>query len=377
MPSSALLNLEALLSPIPGNNPAGESVRYAGVYDAIQEARRADDDLNKGEWQAEVKVADWRAVINLATDALGTKCKDLQIGAWLVEALSKRHGFAGLREGLNLLNELHEQFWEGLYPQIEDGDLEFRAGPLNWLNEKLPVSIRGIALTAGTPPYAWNDWDESRKVDNLGRQNPEAMEAAVAEGKITGEQFDKSVAATDRAFFEGLFEDLVQSKEQLSRLEKTVDEKFGPDAPSLIKMRNAIDDCHQVVGGILKKKREEDPAYKPEPDSTLEKGTISPISISKEMNAGNSHDNGSSVTVSTNTSWAGEPRNREEAFQRLAVLAAYLKRVEPQHPVTYLLERAVRWTKMPLDQWLGEVVSNQDVLNQLRETLGIKDRDNT
>src|SRR6187200_1754362 len=112
MPSSAVLELEALLAPIPGDNPAGESVRYAGVYDAIQEARRADDDLNKGEWQTEAKVADWRAVINLAIEALGTKCKDLQIGAWLVEALSKRHGFAGLRDGLNLLRELHEQFWD-------------------------------------------------------------------------------------------------------------------------------------------------------------------------------------------------------------------------------------------------------------------------
>jgi type VI secretion system protein ImpA len=377
MPSSAVLDLEALLAPIPGNNPAGESVRYAGVYDAIQEARRADDDLNKGEWQTEAKVADWRGVINLATEALGTKCKDLQIGVWLVEALSKRHGFAGLREGLNLLRELHEQFWDGLYPQIEEGDLEFRAGPLNWLNEKLPASIRAIALTAGNPPYALNDWDESRKIDNLGRQNPEAMQAAIAEGKITGEQFDKSVEATDRAFFEGLFEDLAQSKEQLSRLEKTVDEKFGPDAPSLIKIRNGIDDCHQVVGGILKKKREEDPAYKPDSVSTMLKEPISPIPESTAMNTGNTHDNGSPMAVSGNTSWAGDPRNREEAFQRLAVLAVYLKRVEPQHPVTYLLERAVRWTKMPLDQWLGEVVSNQDVLNQLRETLGIKDRDNT
>src|SRR2546425_1963044 len=135
MPSSVVLDLEALLKPIAGDKPAGESVRYAGVYDAIQEARRADDDLPMGDWQREVKSADWRAVINLATDVISGKSKDLQIGAWLVEALTKRHGFVGLRDGLNLLREMHEQFWEGLYPEIEDGDLEFRGGPLNWLNE--------------------------------------------------------------------------------------------------------------------------------------------------------------------------------------------------------------------------------------------------
>jgi type VI secretion system protein ImpA len=78
----------------------------------------------------------------------------------------------------------------------------------------------------------------------------------------------------------------------------------------------------------------------------------------------------------TAASWSGEPRSREEAFQRLSMLATYLKRVEPQHPVSYLLERAVRWSRMPLDQWLDEVVQSPDVLDRLRDTLGIKGRDN-
>jgi type VI secretion system protein ImpA len=56
----------------------------------------------------------------------------------------------------------------------------------------------------------------------------------------------------------------------------------------------------------------------------------------------------------------------------LNIIAGYLRRVEPQHPVSFLLERAVKWTHMPLDQWLAEVISSPDVLNQLRDTLGIK-----
>jgi type VI secretion system protein ImpA len=367
MASPAVVDVNALLAPISGEKPAGEPVRYAGVYDVIQEARRADDDLPMGDWQREVKSADWRAVINLATETIGSKSKDLQLGAWLVEALTKRHGFAGLRDGLNLLRELHEQFWEGLYPEIEDGDLEFRAGPLNWLNEKLPGCIRAISLTEGDAQYAWNHWDESRNVDNLGRQNPEAMQAAVAEGKITGEQFDKAVEGAPRAFYESLFEDLNQTKDELGKLEKVVDEKFGRKAPSLIKVRAALDECHTVVAAIVKKKREQDPSYKVKADG---------LSISTVSDAG-SNSRAQQDGTPTVASWAGEPRSREEAFQRLIVLAAYLKRVEPQHPVSYLLERAVRWTKMPLDQWLDEVIHSQDVLNHLRDTLGIKSRDNT
>jgi type VI secretion system protein ImpA len=135
MASPETLDFETILNPIPGEKPAGDSLRYEGVYDAIQEARREDDVLPMGEWQREVKTADWRGVINLGTEAVATKSKDLQIAAWIVEALTKRDGFAGLRDGARLLRELQENFWEGLFPEIEDGDLEFRGGPLNWLNE--------------------------------------------------------------------------------------------------------------------------------------------------------------------------------------------------------------------------------------------------
>ena len=77
-------------------------------------------------WSKEIgctrsKSPTWPAVIEMATEALTTKSKDLQITVWLVEALVKQHGFAGLRDGLQLLRELQERFWPSLYPAVEDG----------------------------------------------------------------------------------------------------------------------------------------------------------------------------------------------------------------------------------------------------------------
>ena len=369
MASSAVVDLNALLAPISGENLAGEQVRYTGVYDAIQEARRADDELPMGDWKREAKAADWLAVIKLSTEALATKSKDLQLAVWLVEALVKRHGFPGVRDGFRMLQGLQETFWDGLYPEVENGDLELRVGPLEWLNQKLPACIQNIALTQGNKPYSYSQWEESRRVDNLGRQDPSAMLAATAEGKITGEQFDAAVGATGRLFYEGIFEDLNQSKEELSKLESIVDGRFGPDVPSFLGIRKAIDDCHSLVSTVIKKKREQDPSYRPEPSgqSATENVAASPASDgAMEVRA---------VAASGAMTWSAEPQSREEAFQRLVVIANYLKRVEPQHPVSYLLERAVRWTKMPLEEWLGEVVRNDDVLKHLRETLGIKPKE--
>src|SRR5439155_18810463 len=114
--------LDEILTPIPGANPAGESLRYNPVYDKIKEARREDDDAPQGEWKRERKLADWALAVRLLTDALSKKSKDLQLAAWLTEALVRRNGMAGLNEGLKLTQSLVETFWDNLYPEVEDGD---------------------------------------------------------------------------------------------------------------------------------------------------------------------------------------------------------------------------------------------------------------
>ena len=77
----AVIDIDAMLQPISEESPSGESLRYSGIYDEINEARRADDNLNQGAWQTELKVADYRTVIDLAVPAITTRSKDLQIAA--------------------------------------------------------------------------------------------------------------------------------------------------------------------------------------------------------------------------------------------------------------------------------------------------------
>jgi type VI secretion system protein ImpA len=54
-----LIDVEELLQPIPGDNPAGESLRYQGTYDRIADARREDDPiLSQGIYKSNLKRAD-------------------------------------------------------------------------------------------------------------------------------------------------------------------------------------------------------------------------------------------------------------------------------------------------------------------------------
>src|ERR1700682_879826 len=115
-PSPEVIDIEALLAPIAGENPAGESLQYFGVYDQIREARRSEDALAQGDLQREIEAADWEEVVRLATEALRDRSKDLQISAWLAEGVVKASGFPGLRDGLKLVRGMPERFWENPFP---------------------------------------------------------------------------------------------------------------------------------------------------------------------------------------------------------------------------------------------------------------------
>lgn len=366
MPSPQTIEFEALLAPIAGENPSGESLRYEGTYDTIQEQIREEEALEQGDWQRETKTADWRAAVTTASVALTTKSKDLQLAAWLTMALVKRHGFAGLRDGCRLLRELAEQFWESLYPELEDGDAEFRAGPLEALNGRLPLLIKQVPLTkSGEEVYTWLHWEEARMVDNLARQNQEeALQAALADGKVSSEQLNKAVAATPRAFYETLLEDVQQSKDECEQLDRVSDEKFGRSAPSLVDIKKTIDECLDFVRGTVKKKRAQEGIKD-------EDGDQSTATNGLDEDAGVQAQEMLPVGVGSG-SVPFDPVNRADALRRLEAVAAFFRRTEPHSPVSYLVQRAARWGRMPLEEWLQEVIKSEDVLGQLRETLGIK-----
>ena len=267
------IDIQSILAPIPGDNPAGENLRYTATYEELQEARRADDSLDRGDWQREIKTEDWSRIIAVATEALSNRTKDLQIAAFLVEALSNTEGFAGVATGLNIITGFLQEFWDHLYPQIEEDDLEFRIGPLEFINEKLWLSIKQIPITdRNASGYSWMKWQESRQVGSekdTRNQNGEvdenrrrSREELIAEGKLTAEEFDTAVSLSSKAFYQKVAENATACLEAFKRLDETVDEKFGREAPRLSELKTSLEDCELLISKILKEKRrvEPDPA---------------------------------------------------------------------------------------------------------------------
>ena len=368
--ASEILDFESLLQPIPGDSPSGSDVRYTR-YDAIKEARRADEDLPQGDWKpkGDPKIANWAKVIEMATTILSTESKDLQIAVWLLEALVKQKGFAGLRDGLKLLRGLHAQFWETVYPLVEEGDLEFRAAPIEWLNEKekqpfFPVTVKMIPIlhSHDGSAFSFYHWEESRAVENLGRQNPQALAEAVAEGKVTKEQVDKVEMATPLTQLLPLLEEAKQCWEEIQALDQVILEKFGeqhPDRPSLENIKEAVENNMELLDEIVQRKG----------------GVGMSVSGGTDPLESLEHDEVAAAPKVSTTQRPGgiEPVDRLDALRRLAAVAEFFRRTEPHSPVAYLVQRAARWGKMPLEEWLNEVIKSEDVLGNVRETLGIQE----
>jgi type VI secretion system protein ImpA len=271
------LILEELLRPISNSNPGGEDLRYSAVYEKIKEARREDDDLSQGAWQHERKVADYKLVVELTCQAIAAQSKDLQLAAWLTEALVHEQSYAGLQTGLALCHGLIDTLWDHLFPALEDGDAEMRAAPLEWIGSRLDAAVRAVPLVRAG--YDWFVYKESRA---LGYENPSATpdqkktrDKILKEGRISPEAFDKSFAETPRAFYTKAEKDLDASLAVLQALDVLCAGKFENAAPGFGKLRSAIEEVRFVVHGLLEKKREAEPgpvaeAAGPEPPDPVE-----------------------------------------------------------------------------------------------------------
>jgi len=358
---------EDLLTPIPGDNPSGVYLRHETrllIYDKIKEARRQDDGLDQGDWQTERKVADYGLEGKLAQEALGTKTKDLQIAAWLTESLLHSDGFGGLQKGLQLCIGLIRDFWDTLYPPIEDGDLELRAAPLDFLATALEMPLKTRPLTKAG--YDWLKYKESRAVgyeDQVKTENErEVRQKKIDEDKkLAPEIFDKSFAETPKAFYAQAEKDLDGCLLGLKELTEICDEKFGDSGPSLGKLKVALEEVRFTVHALLEKKRETEPdpvevVPVPEGGADGATGGVGPAGVASAAPG---------ITISVLTS--SEPADRREAIATVARVAALLRQQDPTNPAPYLMMRGLRWGELRSAKGIGDAKLLEAPTTELRQ----------
>jgi type VI secretion system protein ImpA len=355
------LSLADLTAPI--NGGSGEDLSFSTLFDQVKEARRADPDyLTQGDWQTDLKSSDWDLTITLAAQGLALQSKDLMLVAWLSEALAHRYHFVGITFGLTLAERILHNFWADLYPSLEDG-VDERSARLAWLKTSLTDVVGGLPITQGDN-FGLLRYDESRHVENLALQNPKAMQVAVEEGKINAEIFQRSVVLTDTDHLRLKAGEVTASLDACRQLQATADTLFGRDAPSFAALIDILSRAGQLVEKLLKDRGIE-----------LNLAPVAPSPAAPEI--ADAQPAGAVMTPTSQDSSSAAlrttPATRDEAFTMLASVAQFFKNTEPQSPVPYLIERAIKWGNMPLEGWLNDVIKDSNVVDSIRDVLGTKE----
>lgn len=377
-----------LLAPIGGDNPSGSNLRYDPVTEAIKEARREDLAVSQGAWKTALKSADYRQVIRLASDVLAKRSKDLQIAVWLVDAHVRVDGFTSLAPCFILLRNLLEQFWDTLYPEIEDGDLELRAAPLDGLGNKLEFPLTLLPLTSSGMSFA--TYKQSRIIgyeqDAVSDEKQTVRHQAIKEGKPTAEEFDEAVNATSRDFYDSCLSALASAIQELQALSDLCDEKFGDSAPSFLKTRSAIESIAQQVRIFLSKKPaapETAPIVTPaalpvEPVPTVVPAAV-PTAVEPSVPPPVQAAPASVPALNPPSNPASPPSGLNDVIARVGLVCRYLRDNTIYDASAFLVIRALRWgelrAKAPNIEAPMLVAPPSELRAQLKERFTAKDWD--
>ncbi len=367
MPSPALIDISALLTPIDGDLSVGNDLRddtsHASDYSQIKDARRAARDAERNNmFDGDNTEAHehWQKIFSLAPKVIEKQAKDLEIACWLTEALVRKSGFQGLKDGFTLIRQLVENFWEqGLYPVEDEDGIETRVAPIAGLNGEgadgvLLTPIRNSMITEDASYEPFSLWQYQQAVDISRLSDERKQQDQIERNGFSLETIEKAVAQSSNEYYAELHDDLEICLAEYHAIDKLLTEYCGSfEAPPTSKIIELIEDAKGAINHIAKAKL---PIVSEVSDSEEEGETES----MEEQSTNPEPKQNNTVNAALNS--------RDDAFKQLNIIAEYFKKTEPHSPISYMLTKTVKWGNMPLEELMKELIpdsSSRDTYSSL------------
>ena len=363
------LELEGLLKVISDEAPCGIDCSFSNEFYAIKKARIQDDPLlEQGDWVAEPKQADWAFVSSQSIELLTEKTKDIRLYGWLLEAWSNLYGFEGIAKGLELTQQSLTEFWMLLHPEIAEDDLDQRLGLLQGLINQLPVLIKKTAITNTAISYSLMDYEALLHQQNLRRKHAEDYDDVPTNTSL--EQFEQELFNTSKSFQYKNYQAFLEILKQWNILREVLDGLMGVDAPSFAAIESQLESLHSNLKKIYKTE-----AFGLQPavttaDSAEEKSAAdqqTSTQLTEHIAVA-----ASAINQPFQPQMQSHVANREQAMQVLQEISDYFQLNEPHSPVSYMLQKTIKWSQMPLHEWLAQVIKHEDPLEAVHEILGVQ-----
>ena len=256
------IDVDALLTPVSAEAPAGADVEFDPAYFALDKLAQGTPESVMGDEVKPAEEPDFEEVKKAAIELFG-KTRDLRVAMILTTAMLKTDGLVGFCDGVLLVKGFVEKLWDQFYPKLDptdnndptirinilkgfDGDgssadiykfkQRLREAILTNSKQKIgKFSYRDIQVAKGElPPPPAKEGQEAKAPPDLALINAafddtetedlQANRATVATATDALEGLDKALAEKVGA---GTGPDMTGIKEVLSQLVQTVDEALA------------------------------------------------------------------------------------------------------------------------------------------------------
>ena len=378
------LDVAAMTAPLDGDAPGGVWLRHERVYDEIKAAREQEPAyLPLGIWARPLKQAEWPTVVTLAQDTLTARSKDLQLAAWLTEALAHLEGVAGLAAGLRVMQDLVANVWRDLYPPIDPDDgVEPRVLVLEWCDRHLPAAVQGVNISRPTTPLAdpvsLLTWDEAerreaaRAAERENRRGRGRETVDAGDDEPSRETVMTSIRLTPRAFYTNLIEQADGARDAVSELCHGFDTQCGEHQARLPRL-----------DAMLVQLR----ARASEAGKLLDAGSASAGGAAADSGSAGTGRNDGDQPERPAAAPVGDAKpadpvaiiggigEREQAYRALAALAERLAQIDPHSPAPYLARRAAGLKDQSFADLVMLLADDDRQRQHLFRLLGISDDD--
>lgn len=367
MPSPALIDIESLVGPVSEDNSVGEDIRQdsspTSIYNQIKDARsaaRAAERHSLFDGGSNEAMENWYKILEIAPDILQNHAKDLEVASWYTEALIRRSGFQGLRDGFTVIRQLIDNYWDNIYPLPDEEDgIETRIAPLIGLNGEgaegvLIAPIRNVIITEGSEPGPFSFWQYKQALDIQKIADDKARADKAAKIGYSLEDIENAVSNSSQEFFVNLCDDVSNSINEYREISRTLDGLCGThEAPPTSNIINTLEDALSTVKHVARFKL--------------------PVESSNEEigEDGQPTGEGQSGVVTV----AGPIKNRGDAFHHLNNIATFFRNTEPHSPISYIIDKAVRWGDMDLDELMRELIPDSSSRGYYSSLTGVKTDD--
>ncbi|WP_299767774.1 type VI secretion system ImpA family N-terminal domain-containing protein [uncultured Tateyamaria sp.] len=367
------MELSGFLSTVDSESPSGVDLRNEAAFHAIErQLEPAAREVRKSEREDDPPTAanvGWQDLFDEAA-TLAKTGRDLRLLVIVVRALSNTNGLGGLVQGLQLITQTLEQYWDSVHPMLRDRDSPRDAalrrtnalkqlenddnGLLGDLEMNALLQPRGIGIVTGQ-----NMADAARTDFECINEAPQGLsEDDKAKILARHERNQARVIAACRAIAteesevaDALKTDVASALAELARLCEvyTTSGKFE-DGTGLIfpELELFLTRTKQVMEANMQATANEHPTTQA---------------------AGSATSNGAAPTTPAQQTISSGVNSREDVIASLTQIIEFYNRTEPSSPIPHLAERMRRMVPMNFIELMEEIAPSG--IKEFRNVAGV------